>query len=1633
MGIEDWTPEEEDQVLSEIGEISRANAVYATTATQQESDTIAEILLAAPNVDPGLALAISDAHQLGMFPTIEDAQNFANEVVEYSMQQELDAVEAEPDRGWFRNIVDYSYGQLKGLSRAGLAGLQTLEQLGTSLYARGEQAFAKQVMSEPSYLLYKQQRADAGIVEPTVQNYDIKTLLATTDLGAYIASRGQGGEGFFVSGPAREIQERAAVAYRGGVTYPDGEVRGYTPGRGLGFLAGQPGSTAYNRLSGAIDATWALAAPTGVTKLAQGVKVGSRIFDEADVARGYYRSRAGLTNLVTPHIENDRVSGWLSGATGQWLTQRVVGTNDISAARKLLPNADLDTWYKLTEAKTTDAARMFLEENLGTTVMDIRNLSTSRFSDIKTQMLGNPVARRLGIERMAASRAESGKLWIGGANDLEKTATIRNLEDYLVAMKIEPAIRNSAINKMTKALLEDPGDMRNAILEAENIFVEAYAKKGLPEELLKEIFTKHRDELVGTHEFNVLDGTDGAAELYDLSNRLIRGIGEDGARTGVRGRQQRAVGFLDSEGRRYSIDLPEPDRVYRAFSSFNWMFSRAGISQRTGRMITNPKLPEKFLDEYGRARMPIAVLDFLHNKIWKRSVLVQGSYGVRIAGSGLLRQSFTHGLRSGIMHPYELITTAMFRQGFGRYKGTVMGEPWSAAEYLKFNEDMGQFVRDVSPRLLGEIQNKGKLELLSFRSGNWAPQARESALYKQGVMDNIHLLSQDRLARELIRSDFSVEEIIAKAKNGDKFIVDALRNLQSRLTNTLDMADGTRGTPEFFTSGGRVVDETVRFYLNDYWVKRIQRFVKSDPRLRDIVLNGDESGRFIDADGAERIAFQSVDGKLPAQMFGTYSDDLKKIVDEMIEADPDAFPPLVKARIEPALVETAEMSQAERNLLRHATRFVDNLFAELLSRPDAYLNRSVVWRKNYWSAIDDLLPQLDEAQAGRLIENLNEAYTYELRLKAGFLRGARADKDGKFRVEMYKRAMDDATRQKRLAAVEKQIAQKQAKPSEKWIINYVGGAERWRRIKNLANGTTPPTGSRTLDEINMLAHGYAADQVKKTLYDISGASNIEHVLRIVSPFIGAWREGVVKGAKFIATNPEATKRFSVSYQALGDYDPDGDGRGFIYTHPQTGQQVFSYPSNGVTGTLLAGFFGAATGFAFGPLGALAGGVLGTARGLQAGQQAEQFEEMGVDIEATVPVSSLNMELHASPGVGGIVQIPLNYILNRNVIPYSDDFARALVPFGAPGNVAIPASYRRIASAILNEPNAGTELASLRLEAAAALIATNKYDRNDAASNEKLWKDSESLAQQMLLYRGLGHFIGPGRPRSELRVPTRFEGKVTLEDVEYVINNGSIQTRMLSQIYNEMYRQNPETAAIEFVAAFGDNTYGYLVGLTKANISGLESSQEFYDWTIRNKDVVEALPTLYPYFVGNITNQYDNFVYRRQRELGERGLWESPELRIEAAEAVLGNRLYRTLVQAAGPDPSDEQLAMLRDYKIELEEKYPGYRRQTFEVGALEAKIDRLVESANMPVLETNSAAEAVRMYGTAREEILRVANQRRESEGRLPATQNVLSGKGNADLRAFLRLYGETLALYNPDFERVWSDVLFYEVDLEDS
>ena len=65
--------------------------------------------------------------------------------------------------------------------------------------------------------------------------------------------------------------------------------------------------------------------------------------------------------------------------------------------------------------------------------------------------------------------------------------------------------------------------------------------------------------------------------------------------------------------------------------------------------------------------------------------------------------------------------------------------------------------------------------------------------------------------------------------------------------------------------------------------------------------------------------------------------------------------------------------------------------------------------------------------------------------------------------------------------------------------------------------------------------------------------------------------------------------------------------------------------------------------------------------------------------------------------------------------------------------------------------------------------------------------------------------------------------------------------------------------------------------------------------------------------------------------------------------------------------------------------------------------------------------------------MIALANQRRLDRGQPPAMDNPLSGVANADLRAYLRHTGDRLSLQPQleGFERVWSRVLFDEVDVE--
>lgn len=105
MGISDWTPDEEQQMLREIGELANDNSRYVFESNQILSDNIAEILVAAPNIDRGWALAAGQAITSG-FWTMEEAQKSAIEIIQQDMQDALNeaASEAESPKSWWRKL-----------------------------------------------------------------------------------------------------------------------------------------------------------------------------------------------------------------------------------------------------------------------------------------------------------------------------------------------------------------------------------------------------------------------------------------------------------------------------------------------------------------------------------------------------------------------------------------------------------------------------------------------------------------------------------------------------------------------------------------------------------------------------------------------------------------------------------------------------------------------------------------------------------------------------------------------------------------------------------------------------------------------------------------------------------------------------------------------------------------------------------------------------------------------------------------------------------------------------------------------------------------------------------------------------------------------------------------------------------------------------------------------------------------------------------------------------------------------------------------------------------------------------------------------------------------------------------------
>ena len=1324
-----------------------------------------------------------------------------------------------------------------------------------------------------------------------------------------------------------------------------GEIDGkaFTIGRGIAHTFTQPGSREYNIVSGLFDAAAALATPS-----APGFKA-ARGAAQAGVARtGLTRSLAGLTDFESAYIIPRKVSSFFDSAPGQKMIDKIAKTESFDEMLSILPRViDTDLLVKLTEETNPTQIRNLLDDTLGLKpgMQNIADINISVASDL-SRLLG----RTHTVGKLMA-KVPGRHLVIVGDNPRDINDSVRNMNEYLKLLKPIPGEtaeewakkRTGLVKNYANALLSNDGDVFATGEEFYKVLSESLVRNGVPPEAVG-------DMTAGLRKF-------GRKDVYGI-------VDEIGNPTSLGAKVQlpngdivdkaTASAMLQSEAiQQAGFILPDPRRVRRMSSRLGWVTGKSS-------KLSDPS-------KYGELRMPLSAVEFYQNELWRPITLATGGYSLRNLTEAAFMYSFAPGTKGGIFHPIHWLQTAMYKSYRGDIEGVAFDEvPEEIAEGI-LRKHSNEFMEATNQKM-GQMIDPVTLERKGFSSQLWRFVKRESddteTMFTKGLRNEIDLLRNDPLAVKIVSSeaDDPIDDAIQWLKGtseGKKYLrgVAGIEKNRYMVNNA-----GGKGvvTPEYYkaTPTGEV--------FNDFNIEQQVRQIAERVRIK--TGNNDRLRRAI-ATGKVEIDGKTFDiykRNKTGDPIG-YSDEFIKVTREVVDDGVTQLDVFYKMR-EDSMDNLMGDGRQRARVLQGFDDAMDTLFGQLYPKREAFLARSPAFRQFYYGQIARMIDELDSTGVTNLKASLADAA----------------------------RKMKGFDPKNPLGSVAEM---------ERFLGRYIGDNDVATAILNKIKNPASGRGKLSFEELNAYAKGFALDEVKRTFYDATEKSNFADILRVVAPFGSAWADVVSRWSRLLSSEPEALKRIGMSVQGFRDADPDGDGKGFFWKDPVTGEYVFNYPYNKQIGPLVS---------YLGGMGALAGGVFGGAKGVIAGGLAGaaggaiaqgMYGVPGTELVA--PAKTLNMSLNIIPGLGPFVQLSASKILGQ--MPQADDVLKVIAPYGEPqlasaGPLPIPSWGQKIVAA-LSDPENNRLLGDMTIETMRVLQMNGGYDLTNPADVQRLEKDAVERARILIMLRGLGQFVGPTRPDVEFKVDTYQGDKYTAE---------------LSKAFRDMQTQNYDTAVMRFLNAFGEDALLYISGKTKSRAGGLDASTEFGDFERANLDLFARYPDVAGFFAPAGSN-FDYAVYLRQLESGARVRLKPREL-VEEAQSLIGRALYRTTVQAIGPNPNSEQQDYLRNVRELIKERFPGFATAAVNINEASARLAQVQEVVFSGILGDNPIAEPARIYFEQRE----LAIQEAESRG-----LTTLKGKAVADLRAWLRDIGDQLVRQYPEFERLYDRVLFNEIDLD--
>jgi hypothetical protein len=1007
----------------------------------------------------------------------------------------------------------------------------------------------------------------------------------------------------------------------------------------------------------------------------------------------------------------------------------------------------------------------------------------------------------------------------------------------------------------------------------------------------------------------------------------------------------------------------------------------------------------------GEQRLTLAAAELLQQRVWKLTTLATGGYIIRNMMDAQVRMA-TGGINQ-FRHPIDYINAVMGRKygesitgfdftdlgvGAGRRavdEGRDLAESgvrtrvWERSN----NEDIAEDLRNafVSTKSRagwnsadsGYHQRKsGSFTLVDRAAG---PRNYPSKFHTDGVIQSAQkTLSDDFQSRVAISlaagksDDVIVEELVKFLDNERTY---AFRATNALFSDGIDFFDRTSGTmrkfppinllnlkrsdPEFYRSlvdayFRHVVLETVKVNtgnLDEVLFLFAHNAVGDLPNTRVLStsmfkLKNDKdklaigNKRVVEIDGVEvkgiiknidgdSVTFVPilVDNAATAGRNGMGAKEARRIIERAEIYNESTKKGLAQAYPREQMIRYRSGGGFD-SIEESVTRGMDNLtsgFFDFYDTASRTLEKSVVFRHYYYDEVVKHIDQLSYEEGMKLYAEIYEKSGGNIRAYFGESTGfAKLTKDPK---------------------VTKAI---ESLPNRKGV-----------------------KGTLTVEELDDYSRFVAITDTKALLYDASSRNNIQDALRIVAPFENAWRDVIGRYASLaIEDNIHVYRQFHKVYRGFSEADPDGDGRGFIYRDPSTGEQMFTFPLSGTIAKLFT----------------------------------------GINAPLAAPLTRLSQGISFYPALGPYASFALSTILPD--VPKYDQVKALLLPYGEVSfkdavNV-VPYWLRKAAPAVegmlFDKVNMNSVYGNTYMETLRALsVNTDKYDLGTEDGVTRLMADARQKAQIITIMRALGQFTGPASPTVEFKVPTKQGDK-------YV---DALMTEL-----REFEQQDYDSAIDKFLDLYGDDLVLYVSSKSRSIAQGLEATEEFGVWERTNTDIINQYPDTAYFMAPRGGGEFAFTVWQRQLQEGKREKFTDREM-IDFAQNRLGSVKYRKARRMFGPSPTEPQLNALRGYREYLNEKLPGFpKRAVFETNRLANDIDQMDKLVKDPRLQRNEVAQLVRKYLARRKELMEIGDLK--------------SFKAKKATSARIELYqlGESIAARNTEFDRVWSRFLAQEVDV---